>query len=183
LYIMELTGQEILNALEYSYGLWFDTMTGADSNILLFRKDSSGKPELDRNNRARFVNPFFNFDSAAGIKYTVDVSKPIGERISVQSTSAGLPFLKNKTYRVAINSYRGSGGGGHLTTGAGIDHHDLEKRIVWVSAHDLRSHMAEHFSKTENLHAVAGNNWKLVPEKWVKGAMERDFALLFPGTN
>jgi 2',3'-cyclic-nucleotide 2'-phosphodiesterase / 3'-nucleotidase len=183
LYVMELTGEEIHNTLEYSYGLWFDTMADTEDNVLLLRRDSSGQVELDRNNRARFVNPSYNFDSAAGIEYTVDVSKPAGQRITIQRMTSGTPFQKNKTYRVAVNSYRGSGGGGHLTTGAGIGHQDLENRIAWVSENDLRSHMADYFRQIETLHAVAGSNWRVVPVQWVAKAMERDFGLLFPENN
>ncbi len=63
-----------------------------------------------------FCNPSYNFDSAAGIRYTVDVSKPAGERVTITAMENGKPFDPAKTYLVALNSYRGSGGGGHLTS-------------------------------------------------------------------
>ncbi len=31
----------------------------------------------------------------------------------------------NRTYNVAVNSYRGNGGGGHFTEGAGIGKNEL----------------------------------------------------------
>ena len=36
-------------------------------------------------------------------------------------------FDLNKTYKVAVNSYRGNGGGGHLTRGAKIPQEELSK--------------------------------------------------------
>lgn len=180
LYVMELTGAEIKGALEFSYGLWYNTMSSPDDNILLLRKDEQGNIEMDHNNRARFNNAFFNFDSASGIDYEVDVSKPAGSRISISQLSTGESFDLNQTYKVAVNSYRGSGGGGHLTQGAGIDYVQLEDRIVWVSENDLRSHIADFIRSTKILNPVAGSNWKVTPEAWTESAMDRDLELIFP---
>ncbi|TVQ14907.1 MAG: bifunctional metallophosphatase/5'-nucleotidase [Bacteroidetes bacterium] len=180
LYVMELTGLEIKNALEYSYGLWFNTMEDADDHLMLLRRDEQGMVAKDQNNRARFANAFYNLDSALGINYTVDVTQPAGQRISVTSLSNGERFNLRARYKVAINSYRGSGGGGHLTHGAGIEHSDLSDRIRWVSEKDLRAHIADYIKTQGVLNPVAGNNWKVVPEEWTATAAERDFKLLFP---
>jgi 2',3'-cyclic-nucleotide 2'-phosphodiesterase/3'-nucleotidase len=180
LYTMQLTGAEILDALEYSYGMWFNTMKSSDDNVFLLRTNDEGEVLLSNNNRARFQNAFFNFDSAAGINYTVDLSQPAGQRITISGMASGESFAPDRTYSVAINSYRGSGGGGHLTQGAGIDHSQLEKRIEWVSDTDLRSHLAEYIKQRQALRANALDNWKLVPQDLVKPALERDMKLLFP---
>ncbi len=180
LYTMELSGKEIIDVLEYSYGMWFDTMRNSEDHIFLFRKDDENNVILSNNNRARFQNAYFNFDSAAGLIYTVDVTKPTGQRVSISGMTAGEEFSLDTIYRVAVNSYRGSGGGGHLTQGAGIDHSDLEERIVWVSENDLRSHLAEHISQKQTLRANKFDNWTLVPQNWVQPALERDMKLLFP---
>ena len=50
----------------------------------------------------------------------------------------GEPFDMNKTYQVAVNSYRGNGGGDLLTKGAGIPKAELAKRIVYSTDKDLR---------------------------------------------
>lgn len=42
----------------------------------------------------------------------------------------GTPFDMDKRYKVALNSYRGNGGGDLLTIGAGIAKEDLSERIV-----------------------------------------------------
>jgi 2',3'-cyclic-nucleotide 2'-phosphodiesterase/3'-nucleotidase len=123
---------------------------------------------------------YYNFDSAAGIKYTVDVSKPAGERVSIISMKDGIPFDETRDYLVALNSYRGSGGGGHLTTGAGIPVDLLTDRIEYSSTKDLRFHMIEWMLEQKMLAPQKFDNWKVIPENWWKEGMKRDRQLLFP---
>lgn len=180
LYVMELTGAEILNYLEFSYSLWLNQMAGPEDHLLLFREDGDGRPLAGPQGRFRLDNPSFNFDSAAGIEYTVDVSKPVGQRININGMEDGTPFDPAKTYRVAINSYRGSGGGDHLTAGAGIPHEKLRERIVFTSEKDLRSEMIKYFREKKEVSAKARNNWRIIPESWVEAARERDLKKLLP---
>jgi 2',3'-cyclic-nucleotide 2'-phosphodiesterase / 3'-nucleotidase len=179
LYVMKLKGFEIQNFLEYAYGLWFDTMEDKQSNLLLFRKDEEGKNILNADGKARLAHAFFNFDSADGLIYTVDVSKKSGERIQIISMKNGEDFDATKTYKVALNSYRGSNGGGHLVKGAGIPHEMLQKRITFVSEKDLRSHMADYIIKMKSIAPKPAANWTIIPEEWAKEAAKRDYLLLF----
>ncbi len=177
LYNMELTGKEIRDFLEYSYGLWFNTMKGPDDHLLLFRDAANGRQSASET--PRLANAFFNFDSAAGIYYTVDVSKKPGERITIKTMADGSQFKTDKKYSVAINSYRGSGGGGHITEGAGVEHALLESRITWVSENDLRSHIANYLQGYRSFDPKPGNNWQVIPEGWLRDAAEKDRELLF----
>jgi 2',3'-cyclic-nucleotide 2'-phosphodiesterase / 3'-nucleotidase len=177
LYKMDLTGEEIKNFLEFSYSLWLNTMEGPEDHLLLFRDAGTGRQSVYES--IRLANAFYNFDSAAGINYTVDVSKKPGDRITIKSFVDGSPFDANKKYSVAINSYRGSGGGGHLTEGAGIEHALLESRITWVSENDLRSHIASYLQRYRSLDPKPGNNWQIIPQDWAQKAAERDKKLLF----
>jgi len=179
LYIMNLSGQEIKDYLEYSYGLWFNTMKSKDDNLLLFRLNEDGTVEHDRRSRAHLKSSYFNFDAAAGIRYQVDVSKPVGERITIFSMENEEPFDMDKTYRVAINSYRGTGGGGHLTEGAKIPTEQLEERIVSVSQMDMRHYLIKWIEHIGNVQPVKPNNWSVVPAEWTEPASERDRILLF----
>lgn len=175
LYIMELTGKEIKDYLEYSYSIWTRQMTSPDDSLLLL-KDIT--PEEDKSH-AIFANPSYNFDSAAGIIYTVDVTKPQGEKISISSMADGTPFLMDKTYKVAINSYRGNGGGELLTRGAGIPQDQLHARIVFSTDKDLRFYLMEYIRKQGTLSPKALNQWRFIPDEWVKQAAKRDYDLLF----
>jgi 2',3'-cyclic-nucleotide 2'-phosphodiesterase / 3'-nucleotidase len=178
LYTIRMSGNEILKYLEFSYGGWYSTMKSYNDNLLKFRLGEDGKPQLI-NGRARLKNQSYNFDSAAGINYTVDVSKPEGKRIRISSFSDGRPFKLDKIYRVALNSYRGTGGGGHLLTGVGLSPEELSSRLVSSTDKDLRYYIISAIEKRRIVAPSSNNNWKLIPSEWVKLAVPRDSMLLF----
>ena len=179
LYIMNLSGKEIKDYLEYSYGLWFNTMKSANDNLLLFKKDGKNKPILNKRKKARLKSSFYNFDSAEGINYTVDASKPVGSRIKIISMQDGTPFDLDKTYKVAINSYRGTGGGGHLTEGVGLTKEELKQRVVNISPLDMRHYLMKWLERINTIVPEFPDNWKVIPEDWATQATERDKKLLF----
>lgn len=174
LYVMRLTGQEIRKHLEMSYDLWVNTMKSPDDHLLLLTERTR-----DDQQRMGFTNFLFNFDSAAGVDYEVDVTKPNGEKVRILQMTNGEPFDESKWYKVAINSYRANGGGELLTLGAGIPHDELENRVIWRSDRDQRYYLMKEIEKKGVIDAKPNNNWKFVPEDWAKPAAERDRALLF----
>lgn len=174
LFVMRLTGKEIRKALEMSYDLWVNTMTSPDDHLLLLDSQTRGDQQ-----RLGFKNFSFNFDSAAGIDYEVDVTKPNGQKVKVLKMSNGEPFDENKYYKVAVNSYRANGGGELLTRGAGIAKDDLDDRIVWRSEYDLRHYLMEEIKRLGTLNPQPNTNWRFVPEQWTQGAAKRDRQLLF----
>jgi 2',3'-cyclic-nucleotide 2'-phosphodiesterase/3'-nucleotidase len=178
LYTMSLTGDEIQKYLEFSYSEWINTMKGPGDMLLKLRTDKDGKPVLT-NGKAWFRNQSYNFDSASGIDYTVDVSKPEGSRILITGFTNGKPFEKNKTYKVAVNSYRGNGGGGHFTEGAGIDKDVLRSRVLTSTDRDLRYYFLKSIEEKKTVNPVPLNNWKFIPEKWVSTAGNKEYKLLF----
>lgn len=141
LYVMELSGKEIKGFLEMAYAIWTNQMKSSEDHLMLF------KEPVEKGKRANFKNFSFNFDSAAGINYTVDVTKPAGEKITIQSMSDGTPFSMDKVYKVALNSYRGNGGGDLLTLGAGISKEDLAKRIIFATDKDLRYYLMQYIEQ------------------------------------
>lgn len=174
LYTMRLSGREVRDFLEMSYDLWANTMQGPDDHILLL--DSV----LDGGRRLGLKNMAFNFDSAAGIRYLVDVSKPNGQKVTILSMEDGTPFDLQQEYLVAMNSYRGNGGGELLTKGAGIQLEELPKRIVASTSHDLRYHIIEHIRQQQCVSPHTRNNWRFIPDEWAPAALARDRAILFP---
>lgn len=175
LYTMNLTGKEILGALEMSYALWTNRMQSPDDHILLFREQRRDGAE----DRASFKNFSFNFDSAAGIIYTVDVTKPDGQKVTILSMADGTPFEMDKTYKVAVNSYRGNGGGELLTKGSGISQDDLKERIITSTDKDLRYYLMQYIEQKKVIEPRALNQWKFVPEEWTVPASKRDYDFLF----
>ena len=174
LYVMMLTGEEIRKHLEMSYDLWANTMTSPKDHLLQLSEKTFNDQQ-----RLGFKNFSFNFDSAAGIDYEVDVTKPDGQKVRILQMSNGQPFDEQKWYRVAINSYRGNGGGELLTKGAGIPQDSLTSRIVWESERDQRYYLMQEIEKTKFLDPKPNNNWKFVPEDWTVPAAEADRLLLF----
>ena len=158
LYVMSLTGREIKDYLEMSYSLWTRQISSPGDNFLLLRENTAN----DNSDTPQFLNPSFNFDSAAGILYTVDVTKPKGEKISIISMADGTPFSMDKAYKCAINSYRGNGGGDLLTKGAGIPKEQLSQRVLSSTERDLRYYLMEYIIKHGNLHPAPLNHWRFI---------------------
>lgn len=172
--VMRLTGEEIRRHLEMSYNLWVNTMKSPDDHLLLLAENTWNDQQ-----RLGFKNYTFNFDSAAGIDYEVDVTKPEGQKVHILRMSNGEPFDEAKWYKVAINSYRAEGGGELLTKGAGIPHDSLSSRILWRSEKDLRYYLMQEIEKAGVMDPQPNSNWRFVPEEWVKPAAERDRKILF----
>ena len=175
LYVMKLTGKEVKDFLEFSYANWTNQMKSANDHLLYFRQGAESAADPWQ----RLQNPSFNFDSAAGIIYTVDVTKPEGHKISIKSMADGSPFSMTRNYNVALNSYRGNGGGGHLTDGARIKKEELNSRIVWTTSKDLRYYLMQEIIHLKDINPKPLNQWKFVPENWTNSAAQRDAEILF----
>ena len=67
-----------------------------------------------------------------------------------------------------LNSYRGNGGGGHLTEGAGIKNNELRYRLVSSTDMDLRYYLLKSVEAKRTINPVPFNNWKIVRDKWVE---------------
>lgn len=166
-----LSGKEICGALERAYDMWTNTMKSPSDHALKILETDGKRPRL--------AEATFLFMSAAGIRYTVDLTKPDGQKVCIKSMADGRIFDKEKTYRVAVNSYIGSGGGGLLTEGAGISMKELPERITWTSDKDLRFYIIEYFRNhagAVDIKPVA--DWQFVPLDWTEKALERDRLLL-----
>ena len=176
LYTMRMTGREIKNFLEMSYAQWINQMKGPDDHLLLLDDNP------DNGRRQGLKNFTFNMDSAAGIRYVVDVSKPAGERVVIESMADETPFELDREYKVAVNSYRGNGGGELITRGAGIPHEELSNRLITSTEKDLRYYLMQRVIEQKVVTPQKLNHWRFVPDEWVKPAIERDRKILFPGT-
>lgn len=173
LYTMRLTGKEIKDYLEYSYSLWTRQIAPGQGHLINFASDT---PTLADN---RLKNPSYNFDSAAGIEYTVDITRPAGERISIKRLSDGRAFSPDSIYTVAVNSYRANGGGDHFTKGAGIPAGELAGRVIRATERDLRYYLIKEIEKNPDIKVSVMPNWRFIPESAAFLAIETDRRLLF----
>lgn len=130
LYVVEMTGQQVKDYLEYAYDNWVNKK-----------------------------GPSYNWDSADGIVYEVSKSAPKGERVRIQSMCDGTAFDLGKTYKVAMTSYRASGGGDLLRNGAGMDPAEL---VIVDRLKDIRSLIGDYIAAQEEITPTVATNWKFV---------------------
>jgi 2',3'-cyclic-nucleotide 2'-phosphodiesterase/3'-nucleotidase len=155
-------------------------MTEENDNLLNFERDEEGRIRWsERTNSPMLKARYYNFDSAEGIEYFVDVTKSPGSRVIITSFSNGTPFELDKTYTVAINSYRGTGGGGHLTLGSKIPLNNLPNRVLTSTEKDLRFFLMKWIEKKGIITINKTPNWKVIPEKWWMRGREKDYKLLY----
>ena len=180
LFVVKMTGYEIKRYLEASYDKWINTVGKADDTLLKIKNEDDPRTQSQR---WSFVNRSYNFDSAAGINYTVDVTKPAGERVAISGMADGSAFDPQREYNVAMTSYRASGGGG-LMKEVGIDTDRIDERVV-ARYPEIRNILYDYLMENGSidpevigLPTVIGQ-WKFVPEKLVEPAMERDMNRLF----
>ena len=180
LFVVKMTGEEIRRYLEASYDKWINTMAKADDRLLKIESRDDARTQQQR---WSFVNRSYNFDSAAGLVYTVDVTKPFGERVAIASLADGTAFDPAREYNVAMTSYRASGGGS-LMKEAGIDTDNIDERVVGRYP-EIRNILYDYLVENGSIDPeVIGNqavigHWEFVPEKLAGPAMDRDMNLLF----
>lgn len=179
LYTIELTGAEIKDYLEFTADTWFNVMTNSEDFLLNYKIDDEGNIVLVKE-RPILEGQYYNFDAAAGIEYLVDVSKPKGNRVTILGMcDTSKVFDEDKVYKAALNSYRGNGGGGHLTAGSKIDKNELSERIINSTEKDFRYFIMKWIEKKLVVAPKSFNNWRIVPEDWWKEAKLRESKLLF----
>jgi len=179
LYTIQLSGQEIKDYLNYSYQGWVSQMMEPEDYLLDFHLNDNGQVDLNRTPRFRLKKPFFNCDGAAGIRYEVNVRRDIEDRIVIRSIEGQRLFHPDSTYKVAVNSYRGSGGGGHLTKGLGLTKPEINSRIIHTSDKELRSILVNFLQKNGASNHIPRAHWKFTPEEWTEEASKRDMDWLF----
>ena len=181
-FVVKMTGKEIKDYLEYSYRSWVNTVSGKRGEHLL-RIKNEADPRTGQD-RWSFKGLAYNFDSAGGLVYTVDVTRPAGERVNIVSLSDGTPFSMESTYNVAMTSYRASGGGGIMRYGAGIDTDDIESRVV-AKYPEIRNILYDYLMENGTVDPrttgdpVVIGHWEFVPEKLAGRMMAADMGLLF----
>lgn len=173
LFTLRMTGQNVKDYLEFGFNNQFNTMTSPTDHLLAFKKDANGKI-LDEGRGPVNKTFTYNYTCAAGIRYTVDVSKPEGERVTILTMSDGTPFDLEKDYTVAINSYQASGGGNFIPVGLGWDDATLQEHIIDATAKDVRRYVAEYIQQVHTIIPQLRGDWEVIPINWWYSGMEND---------
>ena len=165
-----MSGREIVKVLEYSAGLFYEQVPSQSGHLLKIRKSRSGYsvPQYQVN----------GFITAAGMDYTIDVTKPAGSRVKVLRMWNGDKFDPDRMYRTTINSYLYSGDESAVLLASGIDLKEMEKRLNASSRADIRYYVITNFWVRKDAGKAVSvdryDNWKLVPEKVVSSYLAQD---------
>ena len=133
---LELTGQQLKDALEHS--------------ARFFKEFQPGKPLTELVNTQI---PGFNFDVAQGVTYELDVTKPFGQRIQ-SLRFKGQPLSPIQKLRVVTNNYRVNGGGGYTMY--------KTAPVLYRSSEEVRELIIDWVEKNKTIPTQTDNNWRIV---------------------
>jgi 2',3'-cyclic-nucleotide 2'-phosphodiesterase (5'-nucleotidase family) len=135
LVVLEVTGQQLKDALEHS--------------AKYFRLYEPGKSAADLIDEKI---PAYNFDIAEGVTYELNLRKPIGQRIE-NLQFRGKPLDPAQKLRLATNNYRVNGGGGYtMYKGA---------PVVYRSSEEIREMIIDWVERNKTIPTTPSNNWKI----------------------
>ncbi len=177
---MWMTGDEIRQFLEFGYGKQFNHMKSINDHLLNFKLKANGDTIMGRFG-PELVTPQYNFTSAAGINYVVDVSKPVGHRVTITSMADGSRFDPKMRYDVVLSSYQAAGGGGFVRQGLGWDTKEIERRTIITTVKDMRYYIQQYLeNQSHGMKAPQLGSWHVEPQAWWNANRERDAELLAP---
>jgi 2',3'-cyclic-nucleotide 2'-phosphodiesterase/3'-nucleotidase len=137
LVVLEVTGQQLKDALEHS-AKYFKTYVPGKSPVDLIDEKI----------------PAYNFDIAEGVTYELDLSKPIGQRIQ-NLRFRNQPLSPTRKLRLATNNYRVNGGGGYTMY--------RNAPVVYRSSEEIRELIIDWLERNKTVPVKPNNNWRLVP--------------------
>jgi len=116
--------------------------------------ESCPTPKCDSGNLINTKFMGFNFDMAEGVTYEIDLTKPVGQRIT-NLTFKGAPLKDTQPLTIALNNYRAAGSAGY----------DMFKnaKLLWQSSDAIRDLLIDYYTKKKSFPTTASGNWKLMP--------------------
>jgi 2',3'-cyclic-nucleotide 2'-phosphodiesterase (5'-nucleotidase family) len=134
--VLEITGQQLKDALEHSAKYYLPYVPGKPLSELINEKI-----------------PAYNFDIAEGVTYELDISKPVGQRIQ-NLRFRGQPLAPTRKLKLATNNYRVNGGGGY----------DMYKDapVVYRSSEEIRELIIDWVERNKTVPTKPNNNWRIV---------------------
>ncbi|MFI5227784.1 MAG: bifunctional metallophosphatase/5'-nucleotidase [Gemmatimonadales bacterium] len=131
-------------------------ISGAALRAYLEQSARYFKPTPDGGVEADPTIPGYNYDIVSGVDYTVDVSKPIGERITSLEFQ-GRAVAPTDSFTLALNNYRQSGGGGFSML------HDAP--VVYDRQLEIRQLLIDEVRRAGTLRPADyfHPNWRIVP--------------------
>ncbi|MBC7895425.1 MAG: 5'-nucleotidase C-terminal domain-containing protein [Cytophagaceae bacterium] len=155
---IRITGRQLRDYLEFS-SRYYRTVGSADAARSLV------DPSI----------PGFNFDIVAGADYVLDLSKPLGQRVT-SLTVRGRPVTDGDSFTMALSNYRQSGGGGFAMLQGAPVVYETQEEIRDLLIAEVR---ARGVLRAADYHTV---NWRLAPEGIADAAQRAMRALPFDRT-
>jgi 2',3'-cyclic-nucleotide 2'-phosphodiesterase/3'-nucleotidase len=111
--------------------------------------------------------PGYNYDVVGGVDYEIDVSKPIGERVT-RLEFQGKPVAAADSFTMAVNNYRQTGGGGFSML--------HESPVVYDQQREIRDLLIEEIKRRGTIRPsdFAGSRWKVINGRNGDGNRERN---------
>lgn len=132
---LELTGQQVKDALEQSARYFKEYQPGKTLNDLVDQRI-----------------PGYNFDVAEGVTYDIDLTKPFGQRIQ-NLKFKDQPLSPTRKLRVVTNNYRVNGGGGFTMY--------KNAPVVYRSSAEVRELIIDWVEKHKTIPTATDNNWRI----------------------
>lgn len=154
-----ITFRSVLTNYIYPNTLAVVKLTGADLKAALeqsaeyFIQDQSGTITVN----PRFIKPkpqHYNYDMYAGVDYIIDVSQPVGQRITTL-TVGQVPVEPNQELEVVVNQYRAVGGGNYRMFTADKIVREVTEDMTEIIADYLREHPVVKAETEENFRVIA----------------------------
>ncbi|MCU6708723.1 bifunctional metallophosphatase/5'-nucleotidase [Paenibacillus sp. J5C_2022] len=153
-----ITMRDIISNYVYPNSLNVIRISGRDIREAL--EQSAKYFELDENGEIA-VSPAFlmpkpqhyNYDMWEGIHYTLDISRPVGQRVTMLERD-GHPLDEDMTYEVVMNNYR-SGGGGNFPM-------FKNKPVVKEIATDMVELLADYIRERGRIVSSVNDNWRVM---------------------
>jgi 2',3'-cyclic-nucleotide 2'-phosphodiesterase / 3'-nucleotidase len=133
---IELTGQQLKDALEHSARYFKEYQPGKSLNELVDTRI-----------------PGYNFDVAQGVTYDIDLTKPTGQRIQ-NLKFKGQPLSPTRKLKVVTNNYRVNGGGGFTMF--------KDAPVVYRSSEEVREFIIDWVEKHKTIPTETDNNWRII---------------------
>jgi 2',3'-cyclic-nucleotide 2'-phosphodiesterase (5'-nucleotidase family) len=136
LVVIEVTGQQLKDALEHSAEYFLPYAAGKTAAELV-------NPQI----------PGYNFDIAEGVSYDLDITKPVGQRIQ-NLRFHGQPLNPAQKLRLATNNYRVNGGGGYTMYKGAPE--------LFRSSEEIRNLIINWVTEHRQVPSEPTNNWRLI---------------------
>ncbi len=140
---VRLTGAQLRAHLEHAARYFADAQPGTPFDpVTMCGIERDGRKQWD-----------YQFDIAAGIDYEIDITRPVGQRITVLNHEDGTPIRDDEAFAVALNHYRLSGAGEYPNV--------ANAPVLYNDMRDIRQLLID-YAAAHGVEVPFRENWRVV---------------------